>query len=658
MAVFTNNATNGKQIHVDCNAAQGGDGSRDTPLRTIQQAADIARPGDVVIVHGGVYRENVDPRRGGYDAYARITYTVAEGEHAVIKGSESLTGWRRVEGAEGVWHASVPNAIFGGFNPYATPLEGDWLERPADWKLSLGNVYLNGKAFYEAPSVEAVRAARRRETGFGPDWVKITEPVANPDDTIYQWHAEVRDDVTEFWVNFHEYDPNDELVEINVRRTCFYPSRTGMNYITVRGFEMAQAACPWAPPTGDQVGLLGTHWSKGWIIENNDIHDARCSAISLGKEYATGDNESTRWGRKPGYQTQLETVFRAAHNGWDGETIGSHIVRNNTLHDCGQNGVVGHLGCINSVIENNHIHHIGERHEFFGHEIAGIKLHAAIDTTIRRNHFHDCTLGIWLDWQAQGTRVTSNVFHRNIRDLMIEVTSGPCLVDNNVFGSPYNFDNVAQGTALVHNLFCGSTQRRATLNRFTPYHLPHSTEVAGYACVYSGDDRIYQNVFVGGEAYLPGVTTRGTEGYDGSPVSEDEYMERVHAQGIGDLELFEQVPQPAYIDGNVYVNGAGSFDREEHKFVTGEDAGLAVVADEDGSVWLEGDLPEGVFDVDTEVIGTARLGTPRIVWQRYENPDGTPIAIDRDVTGAERGEHPVPGPVEGLKPGFNRVRIA
>ena len=645
-----------KEIHVDCNALQGGDGARDTPVNTIQAAADIAQPGDVVIVHGGVYRENVNPKRGGYDEYSRITYTVAEGEHAIIKGSEILGNWDLVDGT--IWHASVANDIFHGCNPYALSLEGDWLERPSDWKLSLGNVYLNGKALYEAPSVEAVKAAERRDTGFGPDWVNITEPVARPEETIYQWHAEVGDCTTEFWVNFHDYDPNAELVEINVRRTCFFPDRTGLNYITVRGFEMAQAACPWAPPTGDQIGLIGPHWAKGWIIENNDIHDARCSAISLGKEDSTGDNEATRWGRKPGYQTQLETVFRARHNGWDMGTIGSHIVRNNTLHDCGQNGVVGHLGCVNSIIENNTIYNIGERHEFFGHEIAGVKLHAAIDTQIRNNHFHDCSLGIWLDWEAQGTRVSSNVFHSNIRDLMIEVTSGPCLVDNNVFGSDYNFDNVAQGTALVHNLFCGSTQRRATLNRFTPYHLPHSTEVAGYACVYSGDDRIYQNIFVGGDAYLPGVTSRGTETYDGAPISENEYMKRVHAQGIGDLELFEQVPQPVYVDGNVYLNGAQSFDREEHRFSDNGDAHIVVTEDADGSVWLEGEIPSGVFEVDTSYIDTAKLGVPRIVWQHYENHDGTPIVINRDVTGIARGAHPVPGPVESLKPGSNRIRLA
>ena len=62
---------------------------------------------------------------------------------------------------------------------------------------------------------------------------------------------------------FQGADPNEELAEINVRKCCFYPEKPGMNYITVRGFEMAQAACPWTPPTADQPGLLGNALEQG-----------------------------------------------------------------------------------------------------------------------------------------------------------------------------------------------------------------------------------------------------------------------------------------------------------------------------------------------------------------------------------------------------------
>lgn len=644
------------------------DGSRSAPFRSIGQAAACALPGDTVLVHEGVYRESVDPPVGGLGDLARITYAVAEGEHAVITGAEEVTGWCRVEGCPSVWHIEVPNELFGDFNPFARPLAGDWLERPDDWTMSLGQVYLDGVSMFEAPSLDAVTAAEPRTWGWGPGWANEREPIDDPAATVWQWHAAVDDarGITDVWANFHDLDPNDHLTEINVRETCFRPSRAGVNYLTVKGFEMRQAACGWAPPTGDQRGLLDTHWSKGWIIEGNDIHDARCSAISLGKDASTGDNESSRFHRKPGYQTQLEVVFRALHQGWSKETVGGHVVRGNHLHDCGQNGIVGHLGCAFSLIEGNHIHAIGTKREFFGHEIAGIKLHAAIDATIRGNHIHDCTLGTWLDWQAQGTRVSENVYHGNTRDFMIEVTSGPCLLDNNVFGSDYNLDNVAQGTAFVHNLFCGVSQPRPVLNRVTPYHLPHSTVPAGYACVYGGDDRFLNNVFVGGP--VPGkALRRGTAYADGAPHDESEYIARVRARGIGDLELFEQVPQPMRIDGNAYLRGgdgtvAPSFAEERTAFIacedTGESVAQAMVREEpDGSVWLDVDVPQALLELPTELVDTARLGVVRIVGQPYENPDGTPLRVDHDLIGVARGPRPVPGPVEGLRPGFNRIRL-
>ena len=87
------------------------------------------------------------------------------------------------------------------------------------------------------------------------------------------------------------------------------------------------------------------------------------------------------------------------------------MIRRNTIYDCGQNGIVGHLGCVFSTIEDNHIYNIALKREFYGYEIGGIKLHAAIDVVIRHNRIHDCSLGTWLDWQTQGTRISRNVYY-------------------------------------------------------------------------------------------------------------------------------------------------------------------------------------------------------------------------------------------------------
>lgn len=121
------------------------------------------------------------------------------------------------------------------------------------------------------------------------------ELVWNAEDSLMQWYCEAGVDTTTIYAGFGDLDPNQELVEINVRPCCFYPEKRGLDYITVSGFEMAQAATDWAPPTAYQVGMLGPNWAKGWIIENNILHDSKCSAISLGKEDTTGDNEFTKF---------------------------------------------------------------------------------------------------------------------------------------------------------------------------------------------------------------------------------------------------------------------------------------------------------------------------------------------------------------------------
>jgi hypothetical protein len=432
---------------------------------------------------------------------------------------------------------------------------------------------------------------------------------------------------------------------------------------------MAQAACPWTPPTADQPGLIGPNWAKGWIIEDNVIHDAKCSAISIGKEASTGHNYATTRGDKPGYQYQLESVFSARQGGWDKEHIGSHIIRRNTIFDCGQNGIVGHLGCIFSTIEDNHIHDIALKREFYGAEIAGIKLHAAIDVEIRHNRIHDCSLGTWLDWQTQGTRITRNLFYANNRDLYVEVSHGPYLVDHNVFASAVSLEVASQGGAFVNNLVCGSLWVRPVMDRATPYHLPHSTQVAGYAVIHGGDDRYVGNIFLGGDpdrAYSresaspapdTGSITYGTVGYDGCPATFADYLARVGARP-GDHVRFHGVKQPAYVRSNVYLAGARPFEGEVDPVVLDAAASVDVVQHGD-AVCLQVQLPEDFALARVGVLTGLDLARVRLADAEYEQSDGSPAVMDVDLLGEpkERGRSYPAGPIAALAGGTSLVRV-
>lgn len=650
------------EIHVAPTGDDAAAGTEAAPLRTIGAAAERAMPGDTVLVHAGTYREWVRPRRGGLSGSRRITYAAAPGEHVRITGAEVITGWVPDEGA--AWRAVVPNALFGDHNPFALQVEGDWVvDRPGEAPLHLGEVYLDGAGSYEAPSIDVVRNPVERTTVVD-DWTGTTMTVADVAATRRRWYAEVGETETTIWASFDGADPREHEVEINVRRSVFYPTQHHLDYITVRGFELDKAACPWTPPTADQPGLIGPNWAKGWIIEDNDIHDAKCSAVSLGKEITTGHNYSTLRGDKPGYQYQLESVFTARDYGWDAEHIGSHVVRRNHIHDCGQNGVVGHLGCVFSVIEDNHIHAIATKREYYGYEIGGIKLHAAIDVQIRRNRIHDCSLGTWLDWQTQGTRVTRNLYYGNARDLFIEVSHGPYVVDHNVLASPVSLDNFSQGGAYVHNLLAGAVRLETVRDRATPYHRPHTTQVSGYAVIEGGDDRWIGNVFLGGDltaAYPEGtlgheLSGHGTVGYAAYPASFEEYLERVGTEG--DHQRFLGQLQPAYLARNAYLAGAAGREGEDAALVLEGAASIAVVEEGD-AVYLETSLPEGFDDARHPAAHAGELPRVRFADADFEERDGSPVRLDVDLLGESvpSGTAVAAGPIAGLGTGSSRIRV-
>jgi hypothetical protein len=609
------------------------------------------------------------PARGGIDDRRRITYRAADGEHVSIKGSERVRGWQRASGT--TWRAEVPNSLFGDFNPFAVELGGDWLVEPDPYRPSeqpakhLGEVYLNGRSFYEVATHDEVLEPVRRLTHVD-HWTGLTVPTPVPEDTAYVWHAQVSDDHTVIWANFQGCDPNVELVEINVRRSVFAPVVHGIDYITVRGFELAQAAPQWAPPTAEQQGLIAPNWAKGWIIEDNVIHDSKCSGVSLGKEASTGDNFALLRGDKPGYQYQVESVLAASRIGWDKEHVGSHIVRRNAIFDCGQTAIVGHLGCIFSVIEDNHIYRIGVKREYFGHEIAGIKLHAAIDTALVHNRIHDCSLGIWLDWQTQGTQVSRNLMYANNRDLFIEVSHGPYTVDHNVLASPASLEVVCQGGAYVNNLIGGSVRLEVVLDRSTPYHSPHSTQIAGFGVVSGGDDRWIGNIFLGGDldqAYRPGgvhhsTAEYGTAGYAGYPTGLDEYLAGID-RTLPDHAQFLDVRQPVYCAQNVYLGGAQAVASEWDALVCNAPASLRVFETPEGdSVTVELILPEQALGDRTTVVTGADLPPTRLSGAAFEDTAGQPIRLDVDLIGevkTDDGRYPA-GPLAALAQGV-AVRV-
>jgi len=634
-----------QEYHVAKHGNDNNLGTIESPFLTISKAAKIALPGSVITVYEGTYRERIAPSHGGLSTTKPIIYQAAKGEDVWIKGSEIIKQWKKFNG--NVWMVKIDNKFFGDFNPYVEIVEGDWLLNTYGMDHHLGEVYLNGDSLYEVGKLSDVSDENPLDRA------------NDKDGSRYKWFCKTENGFTTIYANFMGLNPNDELVEINVRPAVFFPKKTGINFITVRGFKMAHAATQWSPPTAEQVGLIGPYWSKGWIIEDNLITDSKCTGISIGKERASGHNEWTNLKVKHGTQRERDVVFKALMLGWSFETIGSHTIRNNTIKNCEQTGISGHLGGIGSQIYNNHIYNIHIKKQFFGYETGGIKLHAPIDVIIKNNLIHDNYRGIWLDWQSQGTRVSGNIFYNNEKeDLFNEVNHGPMVVDNNIMLSEISILNASQGTAYAHNLITGKIIIRKVANRYTPYHFSHSTSVKGLMTILTGDDRYYNNILTSNHQTKPykGPASdkihNGLDAYDGYPLSSDYWYKGKRPDDFAKHKL------PVYINSNLYFNKANSFNRELDNYENREFVPKISIEKKKNSYYLNFEIDDSFKKVKTSLVNTNILGTAFQSEAVFENKDASPMVLDTDILNNKRNVlNPIVGPFEKIKKGKNYFKI-
>ena len=222
-------------------------------------------------------------------------------------------------------------------------------------------------------------------------------------------------------------------------------------------------------------------------------------------------------------------------------------------------------------------------------------------------------MAIWLDWMAQGSHVTGNLLHNNEQDLVLEVDHGPCLVDNNLLLSGQAQCTSSQGGAFAHNLIAGDLWWVPIDERLTPFHQPHSTEIAGLTNNPSGDARYYNNLFV----------------------------------QRGDVSPYDKALLPVWLAGNVFLKGTKPCRHEAAPLLKPDfDPQIKLVEQPDG--WyldITLDKAWGVQQtrpaVTSKLLGkTARLHLP------FENADGSPIRLDTDYFGGKRNRaNPFPGPV-------------
>ena len=408
--------------YVSKNGDDSNEGTSAAPFATINASAQIAMPGDTIIVHGGVYREWVSPARGGTSEEDRIIYQAAEGETVIIAGSELVRGWVK---EDNLWRVDIKDEDIGVFKEEIRhPIYVEVDESGDGWGwLKYGRWAHRGDVIYRGQG--------------------LTEKEKRSDlSTAYSWYIESADGGSTVWANFGDEDPNESGVELALRPYAFYPTTPGLNYITLKGIVVANVATHWAPPTVPQPGAIGTNGGSHWVIEDNAVIHSRTLAISIGNP--TSEADLTK--------------------------AGSHVIQNNILLRNGQGGVAGQSWNHDSVIQGNWIEDTNYRKEFGGWETSAIKIHNADNVLIEGNIIRNvgtadseigAAHGIWIDFQNKNVRVTRNVIaDAEAASILTEANwDGPVLIDNNVvFGGELSTYS-SRSDVWVHNLFVDAMGR-------------------------------------------------------------------------------------------------------------------------------------------------------------------------------------------------------
>ena len=248
------------------------------------------------------------------------------------------------------------------------------------------------------------------------------------------------------------------------------------------------------------------------------------------------------------------------------------------------------------------------------------------------------------------------------QDLFVEVSHGPTLIDNNILLSDASLRLATQGVALVHNLICGSftavgagtdsVVEGVNHARYTPYHIPHRTEVMGFMTILHGDDRFYNNIFVQKWPAEPFLILRDSE--EGC----DEENREVGAHVLDDYPTFEEwirqfdmdtdIPDmkklepahfrhlPVWADGNAYFAGAKPWKNEKNYLLDADHDIKVELISQDGAPCLSTNLYDYLNGFSAEMIHSDTLGCAFEPEQRLRIRTAPPSPLTETTLAATR----------------------
>lgn len=487
----------------DPRASDNNSGTEDRPLLTINRAAQLARPGECVRIHAGVYREMIRPRFGGEGPDRMIAYEAAPGEQVIIKGSRILTGtWLPARDplekgdlySKSLWMIALPDKLFeNGYFPFRTPNLTSpelalmpWAQERrgrSPYTLSRGLLFQDGQRMVQLATYEDLVHLP------GSYWV-------------------APDGRTVYIDPFGSGNPNGRHFEAAIQPHLLQPEKTGLGYIRVSGLIFEQCANGLAQIGAGALYTMGGHH---WIIENNTIRHVNSVGIEAG--YLTFEEAD---------KTQAPRT--------DAD-LGHTIIRGNHIYDCGTAGIRSTTVSF-SLVETNEISDCGWQDAEYEWEVAGIKLLMTHGTLVRNNRISDIRGGggIWLDWDNRNSRVTGNLIEdisTLANAIMIEASQQTNFIDHNII---WNIDGAGVALSdsdnqLVAQNLIGDTTGNLVRANVATARLLHGRRVT------STGNRVLNNIFVDAETPIAFDSRTNVAAYNTYVETAKQKAEVSHAPG-------------------------------------------------------------------------------------------------------------------------------
>lgn len=410
------------------NADDSGPGTKDRPFKTINRAAQVLQPGERVVIAAGVYREFIQPARGGTGPDAMISYEATPGATVVVKGSAVVKDWKPSEGWNfGVdpqtkkpvkaWEVKLDPKLFpNGYNPFEVDnVIGNktWLryaeDNMATYFRRRGIVFVDGHPLEPVETASDLGNSARPLNYFNKKllWSPLFKEFQPEAGKVW-----IEPDGMTLHIRLaNDDDPAKHTIEITTQEQVFAPAQRYEQYIRVKGMTFMHAGNGFPVP---QRGMVSVNRGNHFIFEDDTFEWANSVGLDIG-------NEDWAASRPP-------------------QPVGFDVIRGNTFLYCGIEGLGGTGGPQDTLVERNLFEWIGWQDAAMMSESGGTKMHVAHNLLFRNNvvrHIRHGN-GIWLDIGNKNVRITGNVFGDipgdvNPHAVHIEGSDDLNQIDNNVF---------------------------------------------------------------------------------------------------------------------------------------------------------------------------------------------------------------------------------